>query len=225
VKKIAAIIPARGGSKGIPNKNLINFCGQPLLLHTIQQSLLSYYISDVFVSSDCDKILTVATNNGAQAIKRPKKYSTDESQSELAIKHFLSLKSSYDIIVFLQATSPLRETRDIDNAIKKFINNKYDSLFSATNAEDSFIWSMSDNKIKSLTYDYKDRKRRQDISNLLLENGSFYIFEAKGFGTFNNRLFGNIGFFVMEAWKKYEIDNLSDLQICELIYKNRMKNG
>ena len=223
MKRIAAIIPARGGSKGIPNKNIINFCNRPLLAHTIHQASLSNYINNIYVSSNCDKILNVAIENGALPIKRPERHSTDDAPSESAIKHFLSLNSHYDIVVFLQATSPLRETKDIDMAIEKFINNKYDSLFSATNAEDSCVWLINDKGPQSVTYDYQNRKRRQEISNLLLENGSFYIFDSKGFQHSNNRLFGNIGFFVMDGWKKYEIDNFNDLEVCELIYKRRIK--
>lgn len=224
-QKIACVIPARGGSKGIPNKNIIDFCGKPLLQHSIEQAHGSKYIDTVFVSSDSEKILKVSKKAKASVIVRPINISTDNASSESAILHALkNLKEEYDIIVFLQATSPLRISEDIDKCIEEFIKNKYDSLFSACLAEDFLMWENTSNGMNSINYDYKNRKRRQDKSAQYIENGSIYVFNKQGFIKNNNRLFGKIGISTMETWKMFEIDNKEDLELCQNIYKLKIEH-
>tara|TARA_R110000851_G_scaffold154357_2_gene296605 strand:- start:2043 stop:2726 length:684 start_codon:yes stop_codon:yes gene_type:complete len=222
-KKIKAIILARGGSKGIPNKNIIDFCGKPLLSYTIEQAKNSKYIDEVYVSSDSDVILKVSEKYGATPIKRPGSISGDRASSESALIHFLDNYPDCETILFLQPTSPLRHTHDIDYAIDKYIKNNYDCLFSANKAEDLCVWAVDKGVYSSLTYDYKNRKRRQDISNLVLENGSFYIIDSEGFMKNNNRLFGKIGHYIMDPWKIHEIDSVLDLELCQFVYKRRIK--
>ena len=131
--KNVIIIPARGGSKEIKNKNLVNFCGKPLLYWTIKQALSCKFVNEVFVSSDSDEILSFSKTNGARTIKRPKKLSTDISQSEEAILHVLKeTKNFFKTIIFLQATSPLRKRDDIDNAIKTFYKKNPQDLLENT---------------------------------------------------------------------------------------------
>jgi N-acylneuraminate cytidylyltransferase len=159
-KSIIAIIPARGGSKAIPNKNIINFCSKPLLAWTIEQAFKSKYIDDVYVTTDSNLIKEVSRKYGAKVIYRPKKLATAKSSSEKALVHAIKKIENFvpiDIVVFLQATSPLRENQDIDNAIKLFILNKADSLFSATVLEDFCTWELSNGRPQSITYDYKNR--------------------------------------------------------------------
>ena len=134
-KQTIAIIPARGGSKGIPNKNLIEFCGKPLLAWSILQAKEAKTISQVYVSSDDEEILTTAAQFGAIPIRRPKELATDASSSEEALLHALNEIEKVgtnipDLVVFLQATSPLRTTEDIDGAVQKLIETRSDSLFS-----------------------------------------------------------------------------------------------
>jgi N-acylneuraminate cytidylyltransferase len=224
---IVCIIPARGGSKGIPKKNIIDISGQPLISWSIQQALNSKYLKDkVFVSSDCDEILKISKSYEANIIKRPDDISGDKASSESALFHSIfEIEKEYgkiDIIVFLQATSPLRETKDINNAIEKFINNDFDSLFSACELEDFFIWNYDkENKLTSLNYNFLNRKRRQDISTQFVENGSIYVFKPQVLFDNNNRLGGKIGISLMERWKMYEIDNLEDKDLCEYYIKNK----
>jgi CMP-N,N'-diacetyllegionaminic acid synthase len=220
-KKIYCLIPARGGSKGIKNKNIIEFCGSPLISHSINQAVNSKYIDKTFVSSDSDQILQISENCGATAVKRPVELSEDHSTSESVLEHFLQT-TNCDLLVFLQATSPLRESGDIDSAIEKFCEGEYDSLFAATEAEDFFVWSISGKEKRSLTYDYKNRLRRQEINNLVLENGSFYIFCRDKFLKNKNRLFGKIGHFLMDRWKMYEIDSQEDLELCKFLYERKI---
>ena len=222
--KILCIIPARGGSKGIPKKNIIEFAGKPLISHSINQAINSKYITDVVVSSDSDEILEVSKFYGATTLKRPEELSTDTSSSESALIHTIkTLNKDYDYIVFLQATSPLRTTKDIDNCIESLINNNLDSVFSASILEDMLIWKSNSNSFESVNYDYKNRKRRQDSEIQYVENGSIYVFKKEGFIENNNRLFGKIGLSLMDGWKMFEIDSLEDLELCELIFKNKLK--
>jgi len=212
--KIQGIIPVRGGSKGIKDKGIVEFCGKPLMVHTIENSLNSKYIQETFVSSDSEQILDIAQLFGASIINRPKELATDTSPTEECIEHFLESYNP-DIIVLLQATSPLRTTLDIDMAIKAFIKGNFDSLFTASVENDICLW----NNKKSITYDYKNRSRRQDREKLYLENGSFYIFKKETFKKYKNRLGGRIGIYKMPKWKSFEIDKYEDIDICEYFMK------
>jgi N-acylneuraminate cytidylyltransferase len=222
--KILCIIPARGGSKGIPKKNIIPFLDKPLIAHSVVQSLKSKYITKVIVSSDCDEILKVSELYGANTLKRPSEISTDTSSSESALSYTIKvLDEDFDYVVFLQATSPLRTTEDIDKCIETLLNNNLDSVFSANLLEDMLIWKLSNNIYESFNYDYKNRKRRQDSEPQYVENGSIYVFKKDGFLKKNNRLFGKIGLYLMESWKMFEIDSLEDLELCEIIFENKLK--
>lgn len=215
MSKKYVIIPARGGSKGIPGKNLIIFHGKPLITWTIEQAKYSESIDNVYVSTECNAISTISNMYGANVIDRPDILARDNSNSDMAIDHAISTinTDSNDIIIYLQPTSPLRFIKDIDNAIELFEKEKYDSLFSCVKIkEDLCIWTESN---KSLTYDYNDRLLRQMREELYLENGSIYIFRVKGFNKCINRLHGKIGRYEMEDWQKYEIDIYDDIDVCK----------
>ena len=215
-KHIIAIIPARGGSKGIPKKNIIDFLGKPLLAWSIEDAKGSSFIDGVYVSTDDEEIAKVAEQYGARVIWRPKEISGDFSPSEEALKHAVREASQpIDYVVFLQATSPLREAKDIDNAIKKIIAEDADSLFSAAEIGDFFIWRRNGDILESLNYDYKERKRRQDFGEQFVENGSIYIFKPEILFAHNNRLGGKIVISEMELWKSFEIDDMEGLAFCQ----------
>jgi len=226
---IHCIILARGGSKGILNKNIINFCGKPLLAWTIDQCIGAKKVSDVWVSSDDDEILKVAEKYGAKIIKRPTEISLDSSTSESAWQHAIDYLHNNDVQVDIvlgpQVTSPLREVLDIDNAINSFINENYDSMFSASIADDLFFWEKSSVGIDSINYDYKNRKRRQDFKEQIIENGSFYLFKPAIIQKEFNRLGGKIGYSIMDFWKMFEIDNADDLRMCSALMKEFLIKG
>ena len=221
---IITVIPARGGSKGIPKKNLIDFCGKPLLEYSISASIGSEKISKTYVSSDDQEILDLSEKLGAVPIKRPEEISGDTATSESALLHVLeNIPEKPDAVCFLQATSPLRTVSDINNAVETFVNNNLDSLFSASPIEDFFVWHIEPGGVlKSLNHDFENRKRRQDISNQIVENGSIYIFNPDILTKHNNRLGGTIGYSLMDSWKVHEIDSRHDLEMCEFIYKQRI---
>jgi N-acylneuraminate cytidylyltransferase len=226
---IIAIIPARGGSKGIPKKNIIDFCGRPLISWTIEEAQRCKYIKDIYVSSDDNEILKIAKEEGAKIIKRPIKLATDTSSAEEALQHAIVYierveKKDIELVVFLQVTSPLRTSQDIDKSIEMFLSKEVDSLFSATEMQDFCIWQKKARRLVSLTYDYKNRGRRQDRPPLYLENGSIYIFKPNILKEYNNRLGGKIAMYLMDYWKSYEIDKVPDLEVCKYFMKNRILN-
>lgn len=217
------IVLARGGSKGIPGKNTIDFLGKPLIAWTIEQCRSVEGVSDIWVSSNDSSILTVAKKYGAKTIERPDNISGDLASSEAAWLHAINYLYGKDIqvdaILAPQVTSPLRETSDINEAIKKFVKGNYDSIFSASLVDDLFFWEESLESLNSINYDYKNRKRRQDFKKQIIENGSFYIFRPEILKAYKNRLGGKIGFSTMDFWKMFEIDNNEDLRMCSALMK------
>lgn len=226
MKKIICCIPARGGSKGIPKKNIMNFLGRPLIAYSIENAKKSKYCVDVYVSSDCEEILSIANKFGAKTIKRPVEISGDTDTSESAILHAINKLEidnvDFDICLFLQATSPLRESIDIDNAIDKLLNDNLDSVFSGSILEDFLIWEYCGEKLSSINYNFLNRKRRQDKKQQFVENGSIYVFNKETFKKEKNRIHGKFSISLMENWKNFEIDTMNDYEICELIYKAKL---
>lgn len=227
MKNILCIIPARGGSKGIPKKNVREFCGKPLIQFSIEHALKSKFINKVCVSTDDSEIEKVSLNAGAEVINRPDDISTDTATSESALKHALKSlqeKEDYipDLVVFLQATSPIRNYSDIDDAINTIRENDYDSLLSVTKSH-KFLWRIKNSQVQSINYDYKNRPRRQDLEPEYFETGSFYIFKPWVLEKYNNRLGGKIGLFEIDFWHSFEIDTLDDFALCEWIYNYKKK--
>jgi len=226
--KTVAIIPARGGSKGIPKKNLIDFCGKPLLYWSVAAALKSGVVDRVFVSSDSDEILAAAKTFGGEAIKRPADLSGDTATSESALIHGMqTIKKEYgtvpERILFLQATSPLRQPGEITAALANFDAGGFDSMFSGAEGEDFLWWRQGKEGLSSLNYDYENRKRRQDHdgqTRLLLETGSFYITRSDLLLKTENRLCGKIGVHLVPFWKGFEVDSLDSLALCAIVMKH-----
>ena len=221
-KNIHAIILARGGSKGIKNKNLISIKKKPLIYWSIKSALNCNIIDKVWVSSDSSKILKLSKKFGANTIKRPKKLSSDNRSSERGWLHstnYIKKKFQVDYIVAVQATSPMRHKNDFFRALNKFFKEKNDSLFSSSINDSYFRWKIYNNKMFP-NYKIKDKRaRRQYIKQELIENGSFYIFKSKGFLKNKKRLFGKIGTYIQKKYYKFEIDDLDDLIIIKSIMK------
>jgi len=223
--RISCIILARGGSKGIPKKNIIDFCGKPLIAWTIMQAMGAKEVADVWVSSDSNEILEISRRYGANAIIRPENISGDYESSESAWKHAIDFiesksKQSIDYVLAPQVTSPLRDASDFSNAICQINAEKADSLLSVAKIEDFFIWGRKNTENPhSINYDYKDRKPRQLIDETYIENGSFYIFRPEVLIKENNRLGGNISLFLMSKYKMFQIDNIEDIELSSVIMK------
>ena len=217
--KFVAIILARGGSKGIPHKNIININGKPLLNYSIEQCI-NAGIKEIYTSSDDEKILQVAKDAGSNIILRPNNISGDLATSESgwihAVEKIPNLDKKNDWIFAPQVTSPIRETFDVKNALELATTKNFDSIFSAVKLEDFFLWQKHQNKFRPINYDFKKRLRRQDIKEFTyLENGSFFLFKPYGLIKNNNRLHGRIGITEMEKSKMFQIDNKEDIKIVE----------
>jgi CMP-N,N'-diacetyllegionaminic acid synthase len=223
---ITAIIPARGGSKGIPHKNVLPFCGHPLIAWTISTALRSECVDTVYVSTDDEEIGAVAMKYGAGVIRRPAELATDSSTSESALLHASqelgNRGAEPETVVFLQATSPLREASEIDEAVRHMSQENLDSLFSASEPEDFLLWTEDSAGLRSLNYDFASRKRRQDGPSgqrVLVETGSFYITKTAGLLRHGNRLWGRIGYWPVAFWKSFEIDSLEGVVLCEALMR------
>ena len=224
--KTVAIIPARGGSKGIPGKNVMNFCGRPLLAWTIIQAKAAQCIDQVYVSSDCDEILKIAENYGAVPIKRPEDQSRDKSPSEEALVHALeNIEQKPETVIFLQATSPLRLPGDIDAAYEKYTNEKCDSLFSGCLMSDLCLWEEGETHFKPVNFQIGARPMRQEADKLYHENGSIYIISAQALTELNSRFGKEVTMYKMPRWQSHEIDDFEDLELCQYYFKKRIRNA
>ena len=223
-----AVIPARGGSKGLKNKNIYPVAGKPLLAWTILQALASECIDKVFVTTDDPAIARVASEYGAEVIVRPAELSGDKASSESAILHAVGVieadfQMPISTIVFLQATSPLRKPGDIDGAVDIFRREGADSLISVTKADDLTIWESKEGKWSSLNFDYRNRGMRQDRPAQFIENGSIYIFKPETLVAFGNRIGAKLSAYEMEFWQTWEIDTIEEIDLIEFyLYKKNL---
>ena len=224
-----AIIPARAGSKEIKKKNIIKINGHPLISYSIEAAKKSKFIKNVFVSTDGKEIAKIAEKYGAKTIFRPKHLSNDTIQIEPSVLHAIKYiekiyKEKFDNIVLLQPTSPIRRIDDLDAAIKKFIQNKADSLFSCVNWH-STVWRMKNAKALPLGHDPFNRRHtnRKYMPETLTENGSIYVTKKKIYKTFKNRLGGKISRYTMDSISAFEVDTKSDLKIFSVFLKPKIR--
>jgi CMP-N,N'-diacetyllegionaminic acid synthase len=219
-----AVIAARGGSKGIPNKNLIDLCGKPLIAWTVMQATAAQGVDVVAVSSDSDQILAAAEAAGAVGVRRPEDISGDLASSEAAWLHALEQLDGklgpFGRVVALQATSPIRESSDIEQALATFEREELDSLLSVCEVEDYFNWRIGADGPEPINYDFRNRRMRQQIEKRYLENGSFYVLIPALLREQNNRLGGKIGMHLMERHKMFQIDRPEDIKLCAAIMRS-----
>ena len=225
---VLTIIPARGGSKKLKNKNIKLFNGKPLIYWTIKQAQKSKYGNNIYVTSDSKKILEISKKLKCNIIKRPSRISSDNSSSEDAIKHLINsinLKKKIDYIIFLQCTSPLRSYKDIDKAMKIIIKEKTNSLISMVEFEDLTMWIEGKENVIPYNYNPLKRKPRQKEGNYLIENGSIYIFKPKVLSAQNNRVdLNSLSIYKMNKLKLIEIDDISDFKYSERIFSKLQRD-
>jgi YrbI family 3-deoxy-D-manno-octulosonate 8-phosphate phosphatase len=213
--KILAVIPARGGSKGIPRKNLEPVGGIPLVVRAVEAALGSKKINRVAVSTDDREIAEAASRAGAMIIQRPPEISGDKSSSESAILHALEVlrkRNNYapDVVVFIQCTSPLLVSSDVDGTIKALLGEKADSAFSAAPFH-HFIWNRTASGAEGVNHDKSRRPMRQEMKEQFIENGAVYAMRVKGFIKAKRRFFGRTAVYVMPPERSIEIDAPFDL--------------
>lgn len=212
-KTFLAIIPARGGSKRLPRKNLLDLCGKPLIAWSIEAALKSKYISKVIVSSDDEEILNIAKEYKADFIKRPDELASDTATTFDALKHTLENVEKYDYVVLLQPTSPLRSEKHIDEAIELLKEKNADAIISVCEVEHSPLWSNTLDENLDMSDFLREEvlnKRSQDLPKYYRLNGAIYICKTE-------KLLENKGFFVKENIYAYKMDKKNSVDIDEEI--------
>lgn len=218
------IIPARGGSKGVPGKNLRPIGGKPLIAWTIERALAAPSVDTVLVSTDDERIAAVAREHGAEApFLRPAELATDEAPTEPVMAHALDWYAArgqtFDTITLLQPTSPLRLNGTIEAAFRQFRDEGADSLIGVVESH-HFFWRRGAGAGAEAFYDYGNRPRRQDIAaadRLYRETGSIYISRVDAFRRSGNRLSGSIALFVMDELEGWEIDSEADFAVLDAL--------
>jgi CMP-N-acetylneuraminic acid synthetase len=226
-KKIYAIIPARGGSKGIPYKAIVDLNGKPLIGYTIETALQSKYIDRTLVSTDDEKIADVARQFGAEIpFLRPAKYATDEAPSADFILHALKyLNSAADlpeVTVILQPTSPLRCVEDIDGAIEKFLESQAMALTTVCKPDISPYWfKIKDNKDRLIDFVSQPEAhiRRQDTDNLYMLNGAVYVYDSEHYLQYSETIDQQRTAYVMPLKRSIDIDNMLDLKLAAILLR------
>jgi len=227
-KKILAIIPARGGSKGLPNKNIRPLLGKPLIGWTIEQAKDSKYIDKIIVSTDDQEIANVTIQFGIKVDSlRPKELAQDHSTSMDVILYTISYLESqgetFDMVMMLEPTSPLRESTDIDNSIETLVNNinaeSIVGICKVEGAHPSFLVKLESVFLRG--YINKDFKvmRRQEIDELYFFEGSLYLSYTDSLKERKNFYHNNALGYIVPKWKSFEVDDLTDFIIIEALLK------
>ncbi|HKP63779.1 MAG TPA: acylneuraminate cytidylyltransferase [Polyangiales bacterium] len=222
--RCCAIIPARGGSKGIAGKNVRMLGGRPLLAHMVLAARAARRIDKVVVSTDDPSIAEVARSYGADVVFRPAELASDTASSESALLHALASLSEQryepELTVFLQCTSPLTLAEDIDGTIDKLIEERADSALSVA-AFHYFLWKRAGAEAQGVNHDKRVRLRRQDREPEYLETGAVYVMRTAGFLQAKHRFFGKTVVHEMPLERVCEIDELVDLELAELRLRQR----
>jgi len=222
--QIIAIIPARGGSKRIPRKNILPLGGNPLISYTINDAVNSKLVNRVIVSTDDQEIADISNRSGAEIIYRPSELANDTATNLPVILHtldYLKDKEDYspDVVVFLQCTSPFRKDDDIDNAIRVFLESKADALFSAFHFT-KYIWRPTEDGAESINFDYKKEFwREQDFPPQYQANGSIFVYNPEGLRSAQSAFFGRMVIYEMDYIHSFQIDTHEDFQLSECILK------
>jgi len=224
-KTFLAVIPARGGSRRFPRKNILDLNGKPLIAWSIEAGLKSKYIDKVVVTSDDSEILEISKKFGAEIIKRPEELASDTATTFDVIKHVIENIEKYDYIVLLQPTSPLRNEKHIDEAIELLEVKNADAIVSVCEMDHSPLWSNTlpqDGNMKGFLSDEVLNKRSQDLEKYYRLNGAIYICKT-------DKLLENKGFFLkknifaykMDRQSSVDIDDEFDFKIAEIIMDNK----
>tara|TARA_X000000950_G_C13862484_1_gene639297 strand:+ start:160 stop:846 length:687 start_codon:yes stop_codon:yes gene_type:complete len=211
-----AFIPARCNSKSIAFKNIKNFCGKPLVFWSINALQNSVNIDKIYVATDCDEISNIVNSfnfSKVEVYDREPKNADDFASTESVMLEFIS-KNNFkdeDLFILVQATSPLTQTKDFDEALKAMKFQNANSILTCVRTK-RFFWK---NDATSLNYDYKIRPRRQEFEGTLMENGAFYINSIGNIKKDRNRLSAKVAIHVMEEFTAVELDEEDDWSFAE----------
>jgi len=216
-----AIIPARGGSKGLPGKNIRVLAGIPLIAHTIRAAHEARSVDRVVVSTDDDAIAAIGEKYGAEIVRRPAELAGDEASSESALLHALTCMAdgegyNPDLLVFLQCTSPLTTSDDIDRTVAALVEQEADTGLAVARFH-HFLWQDCDDDggAQGVNHDKAVRLRRQDMEPQYLETGSVYVMKTEGFLEHGHRFFGKTVMCEIPLGRVLEIDEPADFEAAE----------
>jgi len=217
--RILCVIPARGGSRGVPRKNVREVAGRPLLAWTVGHALASRHDLDVVVSTEDAEIAAVARSAGARVVDRPAELALDTTPTEPVVRHAIAVVTAErgrpDAVLLLQATSPVRLPGTVDRAVEEFLAGGADSLVGVV-PEPPFFWRAGDPP--TADYDVSARPRRQDLTPADLryhETGSLYLTRTEVYEDHDNRIGGRVALFVMAEVEGVDIDDELDLAVAE----------
>lgn len=213
---VVAVIPARGGSKGVPGKNLRRIGGRSLVGRAVDAARASTAIDRVVVSTDDAAIAEEAVHCGAEVVRRPAALATDEASSEAALLHALGQLGPVELLVFLQATSPFIGPADLDDAVARVRSGEADVVFAAI-ATPVFLWQPAEQGWRGVNHDAAVRLRRQDAPPQVAETGAFYVMRARGFLEARHRFFGRVVPALVDEHLAIEIDTEQHLLLAEAL--------
>ena len=225
-KTFLSIIPARGGSKRLPRKNVLDLCGKPLISWTIEAALNSKYLDEVVVTSDDSEILGIANNMKVRSIKRPPHLASDTASTFDAVKHTIDNVDSYEYIVLLQPTSPLRNATHIDKAIELLARKGADAVISVSNISHNPAWSNTlDESLSMKNFINEEflKKSSQDLEKYYKLNGAIYICKTKKL--LEEKSFflrDNIFAFIMSTTSSVDIDKKEDFEFANLYLSKKI---
>ena len=221
---VCAIIPARGGSKGVPRKNLRPLGGEPLVTRAVRSVRGVAGIDEVVVSTDDAEIAYAARSAGAWVVDRPERLAGDTASSESALQHALGQLAARgavpEVVVFVQATSPFIDPADLKRAVALVQDDECDVAFSVTRTHDH-LWRLGPDGPVGVNHEVGRRLRRQDRDAEYCETGAFYVMRTSGFLEHGHRFFGRIRMVEVEARDALEIDTEHDLRLAEELLLRR----
>jgi len=230
MKEILAIIPARAGSKRIPNKNIIELVGKPLIYYSINAAKNSKYITRIIVSTDGEEIARISKTFGAEVLMRPDELATDTAKTLPVLQHvvnYLREKENYypDMVVLLQPDSPLKTSNDIDKVIEKILTGDYDSTVSVCENNHAPEWLLVQEGDESKFYfgDIPVNIRKQDLKKTYFINGLVYVIKTDQLMKNEHYVLGGkIGMVILGKLHSFEIDDYDDLEIVKALieYEN-----
>lgn len=228
--KVLGLITARGGSKGLPGKNIKNLCGKPLIAWSIDSAKGSKYLDQLVVSTDSREIADVAIEYGAEVpVLRPAELATDTAPTYAAINHIVDYLEAqgkaFDILVLIEPTSPLRESSDIDKALEDMLEARADSVVSVCLAEavhPAYMLQMTDNRrLKSSNSGGFKNVRRQDLEPNYFPEGTVYAARIDKLREHQTFYQDNMIGYAVPKWKSPEVDDIVDFLHIEAIMRHR----
>jgi len=228
---VVGFVPVRGGSKGILNKNVVDFHGKPLIYYVLKAAEQASCISKVYVATDSELIRKKVLEIGFSKVKvigRSKESAQDDAPSEIVLTEFCE-NFDFEFVFFIQATCPFLKAEHLDEAFKRYRKLQYDSMLSVVKLK-KFLWEEKQGFYYPVNYDINNRPLRQNFEKknikfkeIMIENGAFYLNSRKNILKSKCRVSGKIGIYEMPDYTLFEIDTPDDLKICKNIYASFYK--